>query len=439
MKDSVLIYSRPTWREWWWRVAAEAFDKFHLVGLSEFKNKHDICLMDYFYNYWEKSTKITDNSILPVEDVRLRCRLLRNLPKETSLKMITCAWAAINAVLEEVKPKYVLSITVDAYIVDLLARACHGHGIRFIGISNCPITGYVLISERGEHNIIREPEKDEIAKVLDLLLTDDYKPKYLIGNKPYSVFGHVKRNIIYRVKELVCLIKRRNDYFNYHLMVLPYSADKKHMFGYRDIKYFNNDCLEGWGSNDLPKLYIPLHFFPEATVSYWTKTTSLIDYENVLINVAKILSEFFSIAIKEHPAAIGTRSGVFYKRLQELKNIILVHPDYNSQHLIKKCDAVLTWTGTVGLEAALRGKKVIVLGDPYYYIKDYFIKISDVRELQEFDLNAFQIRDTHISHHIIKHVLSGTIEGAFCQAGYMSDKNAALLGRGLRNFVHDLY
>lgn len=437
MKDVVLVYSRPKLRHWWWQIATAAFagDNCKLVGLSEFKGHGDICIMEGLYRYWNEPIKPLDNSLFNIDEVRLRCRLLANLPKEQSIKMVTCAWYALNDILEKTKPKYVLSITVDSYVVDLLARACRKCGVKFIGLSSCPLPGYSIISERGESNHFRDPSKEEVTQVYRTLVSDNFKPNTLFVGGKYSAILQIKRSLYCFIKKIVFWFLLKKDPLNYNLMVFPYFSDRKNVFGYRVVKYFTKNALEKWSSSGLPKLYIPLHYIPEATVSYWTKNIDFIDYESTLYNILSKMSDKFAIAIKEHPAAIGTRPDGFYHQLLQFKNTFLVDASLSSLDFVSKSDVVLTWSGTVGLEAVLRSKKVILMGDPYYYLDKYFYKTKSIDDLgySNFDVKeSITQKDCDV---IIEYVLGGAIRGVFGYKGYLSKNNAILLGNEIRKYL----
>jgi hypothetical protein len=435
MKKTVLIYSRPAWRSWWWQVAETAFPEYTRVGVSEFHNDDDINFMEIFYQYYRGKNSLLDVSSIPVdaEDVRLRCRLLQNLPKSQGSRMIASAWQTISQILDRSNPHYVLSITVDSYVVDLLARACFMRNIKFIGISNCPLTGYALVTERGEHNRVRDPSPDEVDVAIASILSDDFKPKYILGNKPYSAVAHFQRALRYKAKEFIYWLMMRRDPLNYNLMSLRYAADRKDLLGFSVARHFTKDARSRWQNSSLPKLYLPLHFVPEATVNYWTRNLDFIDYENALTEVVGILNGRYAIAAKEHPAAMGTRTNDFYERLSKYNNLFFIHPDESSLELISQSDIVLTWTGTVGLEAALRGKTVIILGDPYYYSPDYFIKVNDLEDIRGMDLHFTreQSSSNHGSRFLLHYIMSSTVRGTFGQRGYLSRENAEKLGKSI--------
>ena len=72
------------------------------------------------------------------------------------------------------------------------------------------------------------------------------------------------------------------------------------------------------------------------------------------------------LIIKEHPRNIGYRSLKYYSKLASIPNLRIIHSDVPTNIIIDECDAVLTVSGIVGLEALYRGKPAIVFGDVNY-------------------------------------------------------------------------
>ena len=54
--------------------------------------------------------------------------------------------------------------------------------------------------------------------------------------------------------------------------------------------------------------------------------------------------------------------------LQDLPNVVVCHPTVDNFDLVSHAEAVIAITGTVGLEGLVLGKRVGVLGRPYYSI-----------------------------------------------------------------------
>lgn len=430
MANTVLVYSRPGLHDWWWQVAEIAFPDHHLVGLSEFRNVSDIWFMESFYRFWNKGVHELQDPSVPFRDVRARCRLLRNLSEEQSRRMVACAWCALQGILNQTAPQAVFSLTVDCYILDLLARACTSRGIPFVGLVGSFVPGYTRISERGEHNYVREPVDEEVGRVLKLLLGESFKPNFM-GHEPYYPRAQMKRAAVYHCKQLVYWMKRPSDPLNYSFLALPYLADRRDFFGFRVLKYFDDDAMDRWQTSTRPRAYIPLHLVPEATVDYWTENLDFVDYERTLFGTLEILSRGFLVGVKEHPSAIGTRTADFYQKIKSFDNVVLIHAHESSVDLILGSDLILTWTGTVGFEAALRAKTVALMGNPYYYHKNpLFIPVKNLDDLRALSVQTFgdESCSEDLQRELVRHILANNIEGALLQRGFKNTENARILG-----------
>lgn len=117
---------------------------------------------------------------------------------------------------------------------------------------------------------------------------------------------------------------------------------------------------------DLTKkyVYLPLHKAPEVKDMFYGERYA--HHESFVTAVAKKLPSEYRLYVKDHTSMIGNRTLGFYRRLQELYNVEVIHPNVSTFDLIRHCDATLTVTGTAGWEAYLLDKPVIVLGDTFY-------------------------------------------------------------------------
>ena len=74
-------------------------------------------------------------------------------------------------------------------------------------------------------------------------------------------------------------------------------------------------------------------------------------------------------------------SGEQYKRMQALPGVKLVRPFVDIRTFIDKADLVVSIQGTMGLEAALLGKPVIMLGDSPVTIFPSASRIGEIQDL----------------------------------------------------------
>jgi hypothetical protein len=114
-------------------------------------------------------------------------------------------------------------------------------------------------------------------------------------------------------------------------------------------------------------IYFPLHLQPEySTLVLNQKYSNQID---VVRDLSKNIPSTYKLYVKEHPNMSefkGWRSLDYYNRLKSMSNVKLIHPDINSQDIIKESELVATISGTAGLEALLHKRPVIVIGNPHY-------------------------------------------------------------------------
>lgn len=157
---------------------------------------------------------------------------------------------------------------------------------------------------------------------------------------------------------------------------------------------------------DLSKKYIIvfLHYQPERTSMpegrYYANQWHLIN------TIHRALPDDYMLYVKEHPSTFTNttnmfdpryRNPEFYKNISRLSNTILVDLNVNSFTLIDHCKCVATITGTVGGEALLRGKPVLVFGNATYRNHKYAFPIQNCDDVR----NALEVID-NVSNEIIK-------------------------------------
>jgi hypothetical protein len=109
-----------------------------------------------------------------------------------------------------------------------------------------------------------------------------------------------------------------------------------------------------------------MHRQPEASTA--SQIPRWVDQEVVIEQMAINAPVGWKIVVKEHPRNYGSRGAEYYARLLDLPNVVLVHPALESDSLIRGCAALVSLTGSAGLEAILLGKPVATLGRPYYSV-----------------------------------------------------------------------
>lgn len=96
----------------------------------------------------------------------------------------------------------------------------------------------------------------------------------------------------------------------------------------------------------------------------------------ILKNLVRNLPENIKVYVKEHPS-----SSRCYDYLHHLDNRIEFKNEVNTKELIEKAKLVLTINSTVGLEAIIENKPVIVLGNAFYCIDGLCLQAQNEEDL----------------------------------------------------------
>ncbi len=197
----------------------------------------------------------------------------------------------------------------------------------------------------------------------------------------YYKFKHEKKGIneaTYFVKLLIIFPKIHNFY-------------RRIKFIFFQKKYFSvfNDV------NKTPDnfIYFPLQMTPESSINglepYFVEQERLIDL--IRLN----MSHNFSLLVKEHPVMVGARETSFYKKNYNKTGVIFIDSRVSSFELIDKARLTVTITGTVGLEAYLSNKKIMLFGPTFFaHLCNKFDSYLKLREiLQDITVNKVNRSD----------------------------------------------
>lgn len=128
-------------------------------------------------------------------------------------------------------------------------------------------------------------------------------------------------------------------------------------------------------------VYFPLHYQPEASTNPLAGV-----FQNQLIIVdllVKHLPKNMTIYIKEHPRISSNRNRKFYDYLENIPNVRLIRKDVNSVELIRSAVAIVTCSGSVGLEAIINEKPVLMFGSRLYQYAEGIFQIKSENDLKD--------------------------------------------------------
>lgn len=112
---------------------------------------------------------------------------------------------------------------------------------------------------------------------------------------------------------------------------------------------------------DEPFAFFGLHMQPESSIDVFAHFFS--NQVRVIEMISRSLPPTRSLLVKLHKSDAPNYSTAYLTRLRRFPGVRIVAPHADSVAFIRKAELVFAIQGTIGLEAALLGKPVIVFGD----------------------------------------------------------------------------
>ncbi len=148
-------------------------------------------------------------------------------------------------------------------------------------------------------------------------------------------------------------------------------------------------------------VFFGLHLEPEMALLLHAPFAT--DQLHLIRQTAKALPVGCMLYVKEHPQMVSYRPRSFYAELKKIPNVRLIDPSIMGLTLIEKARLVFTVSGSIGLEALLLGKPVIVFGDQFYNTLSMVKKCSDMSHLPyvvQEQLEKFHFNEEELLHFI---------------------------------------
>lgn len=190
MNSKILIYTRKWFESYYSKLEAqiERDSTYEVVRFSDYSVKGAI---DFRKRAVESRDEKSSQKRVPKDhkcfnDIIWRDRLLRTLEKTEAIERVRAYYQCFSDYLEKNDVKLVVSATVDQYFIDVVYLLCLEHKIKFIGYHVSLLPNYLLITGRGESNLVREPSFSEINESIEILNCEDFKPSYIPESIKYK-------------------------------------------------------------------------------------------------------------------------------------------------------------------------------------------------------------------------------------------------------------
>lgn len=198
-----------------------------------------------------------------------------------------------------------------------------------------------------------------------MYLFTKYVFKDIFGfNKKYS-YKEIKDDAIFNYRHGI----KRQSFYEWWMDLLSIRINE-----YDDFESIIN----------LKNIVFPLHYEPEATLSYFGNEVT--HQDKVLQEICDYLPKGYNLIVKEHPQQVGmllTRR--FYDIKKRNSNLSFLSADLDSFEIIQNSKAVVTFVSSVGWEAAISGTPTFCLGNVFYDKHPNVIKLNALKKVEEID------------------------------------------------------
>jgi hypothetical protein len=181
-----------------------------------------------------------------------------------------------------------------------------------------------------------------------------------------------------------------------------------------------------------------LHKQPESSIDVLGRF-----YDDQLKNIEvlhRCLPSQCKLVVKEHSNAIGDRSFLFYKKVQQMADVVLIEENCDTQELIKSSLGVFTVSGTIAYEAAYLGVPSFTFVKMFFNILPKCNQIT-IEKLRSINTLEDLLLEKTVSSNLeaIRSILCNSHEGVFTDVVTMPNvleaSNKDNLVRGFQKII----
>lgn len=306
--------------------------------------------------------------VVNFSEIYARCRGLRAIHLHEAWDLVLKVSHFFIKFFNKNNVKLIVSGTVDNYVMDLMFRFAQHFNVNCIGITDFFLfPDYKLVTKYGENSDIRIPSIEEVEKVVFRLENKEKSPLAISKSKAVLNAMWNGCSFYYRFVFRYIINYQLKGKLGYEYRFAPYL---RHFYSPKQLlafTYFDKITLSQIGKSRSDYIYIPLHWYPEATIDYWTDDFSKANYYQLLFRVLRFFGELGKkVILKEHPAFYFARPISIYKQIKQFPGVILLNPYVSTQDIFDVIDDVVVWNGSTGVEAIMANKNVYITTESYY-------------------------------------------------------------------------
>ena len=317
-------------------------------------------------------------------------RYLINFSSDLQPRIAGAIQKDLRAIFAKYKFKAFLSEPVALFVTHLIFYHCKKNNVKPLLWSNTYFSGYFYFSREHEISVpvrskpMNKAElkilKDRVDEYVNNIAIDKIGPIYHhkfsnLKSSPLDYFkqrkgqlplvlkpGWVSRFIqtarLFRAIWMLINFKYIGDF-------MAAGSVKEHLF-YLQCLFSRNAIYdripESYSANNV--IY-PLQYEPEASILYFAP--HIVNQLSFVETILKALPYGKTLWVKEHPNQFGALDSKKWLALRKsYGNLRFVHGRENGRYLIKVSSLVITISSTMGLDAIIFGRKLLVAGNVFY-------------------------------------------------------------------------
>ncbi|EDP71786.1 hypothetical protein FBALC1_04842 [Flavobacteriales bacterium ALC-1] len=329
-----------------------------------------------------------------------------NIPKQT-LQLQAIAYIDIfKARFKKHQPDYLLTIGDSRLSIEIAIALAKKNNIKIYYIEQGPFNTTFFDNEGVNANLsIRKKYNSE---VFDSLVNTE--------TQPYTISKKYKRLPLYRGMDfLFAKLFEKTSIYPPDLKytdIAHYNASKAYNASNKNIKHFKK-----------PFALLVLQVPKDVNMIYHSPNFKT--HTQIVANVYSNLPEGIQLIVREHPLYIGKYRTPLYDFIKE--NNIPIDNNTSLNQVIETAKIVIVNNSTVGIEAILKYKTTVVLGNSFYDNNHICLKLKSKEELAAILKKAMNYEPDKAKINTFKKVLFNRtlFQGAITDKTLISSKSIA--------------
>lgn len=370
--------------------------------------KEEIIDVTFLHEIEEKYTHFRNlNNQIMSTQVLTRHYHYRNFFHKSSyyqqLNWLILNYKNVISILDDFRPDCVLDTDNAELARAVMREVCYQRGIPYVNVDNSRFENYKLYSYNlNSHYSLRfaqdyQRNLEKSDQKLQSRLDDvyDFKAKSVIMNHEFkynSTSQYEPSSLIMSLKRIYGLtryfvaqdaagnnrqVKKANpliypNSWEYIKFTANFECRKQLLM--RKNRFFHEP-------EEVDYVYMPLHLIPESTT--FSVSPMYVNELFLIEAISKSLPAGWWLYVKEHQSMVGERKVEFYEKVNRLPNVKMVQINYykDPKPWIIKSRGVVTISGTTAFEAAMLGKRAIVLADTPFSLIEGVERLLSIEDM----------------------------------------------------------